>query len=61
MCIHVSKNTIRPDAVSAEMLCRTRSHGGMKNVGGGLSRMSTQSTNLSWSRAASNQASTKRY
>merc|ERR1712156_332690 len=61
MCIHVIRNTIRPNAVSIEMLSRTRSQGGLKNVGGGgLSRMSTQSTNLSWSRGASNQVSPKR-
>ena len=62
MCVHVIRNTIRPNAVSIEMLSRTRSQGGLKNIGGGgLSRMSTQSTNLSWSRGASNQVSTKRY
>jgi len=61
MCFHVIRNTIRPNAVSIEMLSRTRSQGGLKNIGGGgLSRMSTQSTNLSWSRGASNQVSTKR-
>ena len=59
-CIHVIKNTMRPEAVSYKMLSRTRSQGSKNGGLGGLSRMSTQNSNLSWSRGASNQASTKR-
>merc|ERR1712008_633632 len=58
-CIHVIKNTMRPEVVSYEMP-RTRSQGSKNGGLGGLSRMSTQNSNLSWSRGASNQASTKR-